>query len=89
MQIKDPELLKLRGDDIESTFLKKHDFETVGVDRKYETYVFPASKRTEDLCCPYEASDWMEIDSLGYNSAEEAYKGHLKLCKKWAKKKQR
>lgn len=61
----------------------RREFEEIGADRKYETYVFN-SKKSEQKCCPWMPKSWEEIESEGYNSGEEAYKGHLKLCKKYS-----
>lgn len=62
--------------------------EEIGLGRLYETFVFKARRETnpEAQCCPYTAADWLEIDSLGYNDAQAARKGHMKLCNKWANK---
>ena len=80
---------ELRGDAEEHDFIKQtadKDFkgygEEIGVGRKYETMVFPARK-SDKKCCPYEMSSFSEIDSNGYNTAEDAYKGHMKFVKKY------
>lgn len=66
--------------------LKTNDWEEIGVGRKYETMVFKA-KKSKDKCCSYEAIiAGGEIDIKGYNKSEDAYKGHLKMCNKYAKK---
>jgi len=57
----------------------------IGCNRLYETMVFKAVK-TKHVCCPYEALIADCVDFDGYDSDEDAYKGHLKLCKKWSKK---
>jgi len=67
----------------ESPRSKEGEFETIGINRLYETMVFKAHK-SNNKCCPYEASDYSEIDFDGYNKPEDAYKGHLKMCKKWS-----
>ena len=74
-----------KGDMFDSIFLSKFGYHDIGVDRKYETMVFKATK-SKNECCPYSASDWLEIDMEGYNSADDATKGHLKMCNKWSKK---
>jgi hypothetical protein len=62
------------------------EFEEIGCDRLYETMVFKAVKGKHD-CCPWEASVCGgELDFAGYNTAGEAMKGHIKICKRWAKK---
>lgn len=61
------------------------DFEEIGLDRLYETMVFKARK-SDNKCCPFRIIVEEEFDFEGYNTPEEAYKGHLKLCNKWSKK---
>jgi hypothetical protein len=60
-------------------------FEEIGSERLYETMVFKARKDSKNKCCPYDAIVSEEVDFAGYNTAEEAYKGHMKLCAKWSK----
>ena len=72
-----------RGDEREADYMNKIGYEDIGLNRKYETMVFPATK-SNNTCCPYEvAGDEVGFDS--YNSAEDAFKGHYKLCRRWAK----
>lgn len=61
-------------------------FERIGSGDKdfYETMVFKARK-SECKCCPYEIISG-DLECKRYETAEEAYKGHLKLCEKWSKK---
>jgi hypothetical protein len=73
------------GDAREVDFLQKCGYESIGCDRLYETMVFKA-KKAEDKCCPYTAETFTELDMQGYNTAGEAYQGHLDLCKKWSRK---
>jgi len=73
-----------RGDEREADFMKKHGFEEIGCDRKYETMVFRAVKSSHG-CCPFEMRDASDLDFEGYNDPADAYKGHLKMCEKWAK----
>lgn len=75
----------LIGDEFDFEYRKRFGFEEIGAGRKYETMVFNAEK-SNNLCCPYKASDWISIDCDGYNTAGEAYHGHSKLCLKWSKK---
>ena len=74
-----------KGDAGEYEYLKRYGFAQIGADRAYETMVFRAEK-SKNKCCPYRIIVEKEVDSAGYNSPEEAYKGHLKLCEKWSKK---
>lgn len=73
------------GDLGEQEYLERYEFENIGADRKYETMVFRATK-TQFKCCPYRLKDTDKIDFEGYNTADEAYQGHLKMCKKYDKK---
>jgi len=74
-----------KGDDFDSAYMKKFGFEEIGCDRKYETMVFKAKKaKDENKCCPWRIIVEKEVDFDGYNSANDAYKGHLKMCKKWS-----
>lgn len=78
-----PEFKHLRGDEKEHAFIRKYQAEEIGCDRKFETMVFEARK-SKHKCCPYEIMVEKEVDMNGYNSAEDAYNGHLKMCKKWS-----
>ncbi len=67
-------------------------FEDIGFERKYETMVFHAIPRnTTDMdwqCCPYEAAtSGGDLDMAPYNTATDAYKGHIKMCEKYDNKK--
>lgn len=64
------------------------NFEELGINRLYETMVFKAEKESKDdaQCCPYRIIVSEEMDMDGYNDPAAAYKGHLKLCKRWATK---
>jgi len=76
--------LTKRGDEQEIEFFEKFGWADVGDNRKYETMVFKAQP-SEHKCCPYEMADCSEVDYCGYNSADEAYAGHVSLCEKWSK----
>lgn len=73
------------GDAWDSDYLKKIGYEEIGCGRKYETMVF-RSRKSKHKCCPYETLNGRELDFLGYNTAEDATKGHMKLCEKWSRK---
>lgn len=62
------------------------EFTDIGLSRKYETMVF-AGTQEKGSCCPHRQDSGSNIDMEGYNTPEDAYKGHLKLCNKWDKKK--
>lgn len=79
--------LEGKGDERLNDYMKKIGFMEVGLNRLYETMVFPAKdKLDKNLCCPCRVSDWAELDMQGYNDATEAYKGHLEMCEKWSEK---
>ena len=62
------------------------NFVALGIDRLYETMVFEANREQEAdaQCCPWTIDVSKEVDMEGYNDPALAYKGHLKLCRKWA-----
>lgn len=62
--------------------------QTLGAGDKtfYETMVFKARKSIQK-CCPYQAVICGEVEVRRYETAEEAQKGHLKLCEIWSKQK--
>jgi hypothetical protein len=64
----------------------EQDWKTIGSGRLYETMVFKARPTPADACeaCAYSVDDLSEIDFQPYNSAKDAYEGHLALCRKWA-----
>lgn len=58
-------------------------FEEIGFNRKYETMVFVAQLMNDSCsCCPY-VINGSELDMAPYNTADEAYIGHILLCHKW------
>lgn len=77
--------LEGKGDAREADWMEKMGFEEIGCDRLYETMVFKAAK-SKDPCCPFRMVSGSELDFAGYNTAKDAYRGHLRLCKKWAGK---
>jgi hypothetical protein len=74
-----------QGDDFDTAYFKRFGYETIGFDRRYETMVFQA-KPSNQACCPWVQVSGTELDFSGYNTAEDAYKGHMSLCYKWTKK---
>jgi hypothetical protein len=75
------------GDDFDHAYMKKFGCEDIGADRKYETIVFKAKKSEKDIsCCPYRIIVNKDLDFMSYNKAEEAFKGHYKLCNKFSNK---
>jgi hypothetical protein len=81
-------ILEGRGDVRRADFLRKSGFIEIGHNRLYETMVFLARRRpeAEEQCCPYMCvhDGEGERDFAGYNTASDAYRGHLTLCEKWA-----
>lgn len=74
-----------KGDDFDTAYMKEYGFEDIGAgERKYETMVFEA-KESSVGCCPYEMVSGEDQDFRGWANAEEARKGHMELCEKWAK----
>ena len=63
--------------------------EEIGINRLYETFVFKAGKpcTAKDCGCGLPEINGIEIDSLGYNDRKSANEGHMKLCRKYARKK--
>ena len=76
--------LKGRGDERLHDYMEKVGFEEVGCGRKYETYVFRASTKSEGGCCPWRPSDWSEIEGIGSNDPDEATRNHYAMCEKWS-----
>jgi hypothetical protein len=76
--------LEGRGEYRRADYMRKIGYEEIGCGRKYETMVFKAHK-TKDKCCPYAMTSG-ELDFKGYNTPENAFAGHMKLCRKWSKK---
>ena len=60
-----------------------NQFAEIGAGRKYETMVFKARK-SKHKCCHYEIIVSDEVDLKAYNTADDAYAGHLELCDKWS-----
>ena len=75
------------GDERLADYMKKIGYEDLGLDRKYETMVFKAVRATERSCCPWRQESGSGVDSNGYNDPFEAFKGHVKLCLKWSRRK--
>jgi len=62
------------------------EFDTVGLDRLYETMVFVTKGECDCGCgLPEHDHDYMELEMKGYSTPKDANIGHLELCEKWAK----
>ncbi len=73
------------GDAWDADYMQKIGYDTIGVGRTFETMVFRAVKSNR-RCCPWKISSGDNLDFVGYNDPGSASAGHLRLCKKWAKK---
>ena len=65
----------------------QEEFEEVGCDRLYETFVFRIAGECvscDPPCGQGELDDWCEIDSLPANDAQTAEANHMALCAKYA-----
>lgn len=79
--------LEGKGDARLADFVAKVGYLEIGFDRKYETMVFPATRRDVpgEECCPFMAvHDFCELDFFGCNEPVLARVKHLELCDKWA-----
>ncbi len=81
------------GDKFDYLYQKQFGWTEIGLSRTYETMVFKARKASlkNDFdekynCCPYVMESGSDIDMDGYNTATDAYQGHLAMCRKWARK---
>lgn len=74
-----------KGDDFDAAYMKRFGFEEIGHGRKYETMVFRAGApcTSPDCRCGIPTHDGQDLDFCAYNNANEATKGHMRLCKKW------
>ena len=76
-----------RGD---SEYLKEHPLgEEIGCGRLFETFVFKAGKPCDapECGCGLPEIDGSEIDSLSANTRKDARDNHIKLCRKFARRK--
>lgn len=79
----------LLGDKFDSVYFDRFGYQTLGLDRTFETMVFKAGEicKTVGCACGMPSMDGSEIDFLGYNDAKSATDGHMKMCRKWARRK--
>jgi len=89
-QIHDPEWHEknnsLKGDNYDYAYFKRFGYEDIGLDKKYETMVFSSMPANdEEKCCPFRIDSSKDSEMESYNSASDAYEGHLKLCEKYSK----
>ena len=71
-------LLKLKGDYFDDAYMKIFGYEDLGLNRKYETMVFPAEE-SENKCCLF-AGSGEALELSGYNDPVEALQGHYEMC---------
>lgn len=79
--------LQGRGYYRRADYMNKIGYQTVGLDRLYETMVFRAGQPCDAEGCHCgmpTPDDFGELDMDGYNSAGEATRGHMAMCGKWA-----
>lgn len=61
-------------------------WESIGLNRLYETMVFRVTSRKREACgCPSDV-DWSEIDFLGAMTVRDALANHNKLLAKYRRK---
>lgn len=75
---------RLEGDYFDNAYFKRFGYDDIGYKSKYETMVFKAVRDKKHLCCPWKMLTGAYQDFNSYETAETAYKGHLKMCKKWS-----
>lgn len=77
----------LKGDTFDRAYMKEFGFEDIGASSKYETMVFKATNKHGGCeACPWVQVNGRDLETARYDTAKEAYLGHLKLCNKWAAK---
>jgi len=95
-RVHDPEWLRknshLLGDYFDAAYFKRFGYgELHSGGWTYETMVFRAAKvkgkEPKDMCCPWRIIVNKSTQEEVYKSSDVAYRGHMKLCKKWAKQK--
>lgn len=77
------------GDEFDRAYMKKFGYSEIGCDRTFETMVFKAGKpcRDKECGCGLPAIDSSSIDYNGYSNTKDATDGHLKMCRKFERKK--
>lgn len=84
--------IKGKGDEWDYNYMKQIGFEELHLGGIfYETMVFkavPSVKKSGGGCevCPFQQDSGNDLDSEYYKTSPEAFKGHYKMCLKWAKK---
>ncbi len=77
----------LQGNNFDRAYMQRFGFEEIGLNRTYETMVFRAKRELDPryMCCPWTMRDTENLDDAAYIDSVEAYRGHLAMCKIWAK----
>lgn len=81
--------LEGRGDQRRGDFMGKVGYTEIGCGRLYETMVFRAAPAPDyegalGACCPWRQADGTDLSCQGFNTAAEAYAGHLATCQRMA-----
>ena len=77
------ENVSLKGDFFDAAYMERFGYQDIGMGRKYETMVFTWNKKFCSGGCGIPDKNLSSIDFEGYNKAEDARLGHMKLVKKW------
>ena len=74
--------LTQRGEAREAEFLRKNDYEDIGLGCKFETMVFDAGKPcdSEGCGCGLPEINGNDLDGERYNDARSATEGHMRYC---------
>ena len=82
--------LEGKGDARLADYMRKVGYEEIGLERLYETMVFRAGEPcdAEGCHCGLPAISGEELDFSAYNEAGAATSGHMRMCEKWARKKE-
>lgn len=78
----------LRGDRYDAAYMERFGYKEIGLDAKYETYVFEIGAHCDAKGCACglpRPKDWMGIDGQRSNSAKDATHVHYEFCHKYAK----
>lgn len=76
-----------KGDDFDNAYMRRFGYDTVGLNRKYETMVFKAGKpcTAKDCNCGLPEIDGSELDFAGYNERGAATRGHMTMVAKYVR----
>ena len=77
--------LEGRGDSRLRDYMLKIGFHEIGWNRLYETMVFKAGFPCKECSVPH-PNDYTELDMEGYDTEQDAQRGHDMMCARWATK---